>query len=75
MVCFRAGDRAPRLTSGGSPWLRFYINVVTEDERHTLWNRPPQKYEAYLGFHGKRIARVLTEAYMQDGLLSFSELQ
>lgn len=57
------------------PLAPVLINVVTDDERQILWNRPPQKYEAYLGFHGKRIARVLTEAYMQDGLLSFSELQ
>jgi len=57
------------------PLAPVLISVLAGDEYMTLRNQPPGYYEAYLDFHGQRIARVLTEAYVQDGLLSFSELQ
>ncbi|MDZ7800515.1 MAG: DUF1670 domain-containing protein [Trueperaceae bacterium] len=36
---------------------------------------PPASGDAYLQLHGTRMARALSEAYLQDGLLSFTELQ
>jgi len=74
---------AMHVESGRSLWMPtnqqplapVLVSVLAGDEYQTLRNRPPGSYEAFLDFHGKRIARVLTEAYMQDGLLSFSELQ
>jgi hypothetical protein len=51
------------------------VTLLGERESHILRHRPPKRYENYLAFHGRRMARVLTEAYVQDGLLSFIELQ
>ncbi|MEW6398879.1 MAG: DUF1670 domain-containing protein [Bacillota bacterium] len=36
---------------------------------------PPDSYQEFLEFQARRMARVLQEAYVQDGLLSFAELQ
>jgi hypothetical protein len=49
--------------------------LLAGSEAHTLRYRPPTSYEGFLAFHGRRMARVLTEAYSQDGLLAFTELQ
>ena len=57
------------------PLAPVVVSVLAGDEYQALKNQPPENYEAYLDFHGRRIARVLTESYRQDGLLSFSELQ
>lgn len=51
------------------------VTLLGKKESHILRHRPPRRYENYLAFHGRRMARVLTEAYVQDGLLSFIELQ
>jgi hypothetical protein len=51
------------------------VTLLAERESSILRHRPPKRYENYLAFLGRRMARVLTEAYVQDGLLSFTELQ
>lgn len=51
------------------------ISILAGDEARVLRYSPPGSYEEFLEFHGQRIARVLTEAYRQDGLLSFAVLQ
>jgi hypothetical protein len=57
------------------PLAPVVVSVLAGPERLTLRQSPPRSSHAFLGFHAQRIARVLTEAYVQDGLLSFAELQ
>jgi hypothetical protein len=57
------------------PLAPLVVSVLAGSEAHTLRYRPPTSYEGFLAFHGRRMARVLTEAYSQDGLLAFTELQ
>jgi hypothetical protein len=57
------------------PMAPVVISILAGDEARVLRYSPPGSYEEFLEFHGQRIARVLTEAYRQDGLLSFAELQ
>ena len=57
------------------PLAPVVVGLLADGEGHTLRYRPPTSYRGYLNLHGRRIARVLTEAYSQDGLLSFAELQ
>ncbi len=57
------------------PLAPVIVSVLQGPERVTLRDRPPQSYEDYLALHSRRLARVMTEAYAQDGLLSFAELQ
>ena len=57
------------------PLAPIIVSVFAGSERHTLRVRPPRTYEEYLSFHGARLARMMMEAYRQDGLLSFAELQ
>jgi hypothetical protein len=51
------------------------ISLLADGDSYTLRYRPPTSYEGFLALCGRRMARVLTEAYIQDGLLSFAELQ
>lgn len=57
------------------PLAPLVVSVLAGDEAHALRRRPPTSYEDFLAFHGRRMARVLTEAYTQDGLLAFTELR
>lgn len=57
------------------PLAPVVVTLLADGESRTLRHRPPRRYENYLAFHARRLARVLTEAYGQDGLLSFAELQ
>ncbi len=57
------------------PLAPVIVSVFANSERRTLRLRLPRAYEEYLSFHGTRLARMMTEAYRQDGLLSFAELQ
>ena len=57
------------------PLAPVIVSPLLPGEIRHLRRQPPQTYEDYLGLHGQRLARVLTEAYMQNGLLSFAELQ
>jgi hypothetical protein len=51
------------------------VTPLTREESYTFIHQPPRHYEPLVALYGKRMARVLTEAYLQDGLLSFAELQ
>lgn len=57
------------------PMAPVVVTLLANNERGILSNKPPASYEDFLEFYGRRMARVLTEAYTQDGLLSFAELQ
>ena len=57
------------------PLAPVVVSVFAGSERHELRTRPLFAYEDYLAFHGTRLARMMMEAYRQDGLLSFAELQ
>jgi DNA-binding CsgD family transcriptional regulator len=57
------------------PLAPVVVSVLAGREGHTLRYRPPTSYKGFLRFHARRLARALTEAYVQDGLLSFAELQ
>jgi hypothetical protein len=49
--------------------------LIASQEGRSLRNGLPDTYEEFLELYGQRMARVLTEAYRQDGLISFAELQ
>lgn len=51
------------------------VTLLADEEARTLRHHPPKEYEAFMEFYGRRMARVLTEAYTQNGLLSYAELQ
>lgn len=57
------------------PLAPVVVTLTSAADRRRLASAPPRSYEAYLAFHGARMARVLAEAYVQNGLLSFVELQ
>jgi hypothetical protein len=57
------------------PLAPVVVSVLAGRERLTLQETPPRIYDELLSFHSHRLARALTEAYAQDGLLSFAELQ
>jgi hypothetical protein len=46
-----------------------------EREARQLRYDPPRSTEELTDAYGRRCARVLTEAYAQDGLISYGELQ
>lgn len=51
------------------------VTPLANTEANILRGNPRWDYERFLTFHGGRMARVLTEAYRQDGLLAYTELQ
>jgi hypothetical protein len=51
------------------------VSVLADGEGRLLRHQPPTTYQAFLELAGRRMARVLVEAYAQDGLLSYTELQ
>lgn len=57
------------------PLAPVVVSLLTSDEARTLRHHPPREYEGFLNLYGRRMARVMTEAYAQDGLLSYAELQ
>lgn len=57
------------------PLAPVVLSLLTPDEVRTLRHRPPRNYEQFLDFHGRRMARALTGAYTQNGLLSYAEVQ
>lgn len=57
------------------PLAPVVVSLLTSDESRTLRHRPPREYEGFLDLYGRRMARVMTEAYTQNGLLSYAELQ
>ncbi len=57
------------------PLAPVVVSVLAGRERTRLQHTPPRTYADFLALHSRRLARVMTEAYAQDGLLSFAELQ
>jgi hypothetical protein len=57
------------------PLAPILITLLHGTEARTLRSRPPQTGDAFIDLHARRMARVLSEAYVQDGLLSYAELQ
>lgn len=57
------------------PLAPVVVSLLADGEARTLRRCPPGSYDAFLEFQGRRMARILQEAYVQDGLLSFAELQ
>jgi len=57
------------------PLAPVLITLLHGVEARTLRSRPPRTGDAFIDFHARRMARVLSEAYVQDGLLSYAELQ
>ncbi len=57
------------------PLAPVVVSVLADGEGHLLRYDPPTSYDGFLELYGRRMARVLTEAYTQDGLLSHAELQ
>lgn len=57
------------------PMAPVVVSVLADGEARQLRYHPPQDYESFLSHLGRRIARALTQAYAQDGLLSYGELQ
>ncbi|MFN3286593.1 MAG: DUF1670 domain-containing protein [bacterium] len=57
------------------PLAPVVVSLLAAEEARTLRHRPFGDYEQFLDFYGRRMARVMTEAYTQDGLLSYAEIQ
>lgn len=57
------------------PMAPVVVSLVAGGEARLLRQGPPSSYEGFLELYGRRMARVLMEAYTQEGLLSFAELQ
>jgi hypothetical protein len=57
------------------PLAPILITLLHDVEARTLRSNPPTTGDAFIDFHARRMARVLSEAYLQDGLLSYAELQ
>jgi len=57
------------------PLAPILITLLHGTEARTLRSTPPASSDAFLNLHARRMARVLSEAYVQNGLLSYSEVQ
>lgn len=57
------------------PMAPVVVTLLADGEGRLLRSGLPTPYEDFMELYGRRMARVLTEAYAQDGLLSFAELQ
>lgn len=57
------------------PMAPILVSALADGEGRLLRHQPPTTYQAFLELAGRRMARVLVEAYAQDGLLSYTELQ
>ncbi len=66
---------APHEQSRHQPMAPILVSVLADREGRLLRHQPPATYQAFLELAGRRMARVLVEAYAQDGLLSYTELQ
>ena len=57
------------------PFAPVIITMITPGELETLGRKSRFEYSELMELHARRMARVLIEAYQQDGLISYSELQ
>lgn len=70
----KAGRRL-ELPTRLQPLAPVVVTLITSEEFEMLGNKSTFQYEELMGVHARRMARVLVEAYQQDGLISYSELQ
>jgi len=61
--------------SQDQPLAPVVVDVLAGMEYRRLRQVVPHSYRDHLDFQGKRMARVLTQAYFQSGLISFAELE
>ena len=57
------------------PFAPVIVTMVTPGELEALGRKSRFEYSELMELHARRMARVLIEAYQQDGLISYSELQ
>jgi hypothetical protein len=70
----KAGRRL-ELPTRLQPLAPVLVTLITPEEFEKLGDKTTFQYEELMGLHARRMARVLVEAYQQDGLLCYSELQ
>ena len=57
------------------PLAPVVVTLITAEEFEKLGGKGIFQYEELMALHARRMARVLVEAYQQDGLICYSELQ
>ncbi len=57
------------------PFAPILVSLLTPGELKELGRLEVRPYDEMMDLHARRMARVLVEAYQQDGLLSHAELQ
>ncbi len=57
------------------PLAPVVVTLITPQELSYLGEKNSFEYDEYIKFNAHRMARVLVQAYRQDGLISYSELQ
>lgn len=57
------------------PFAPVVVTLITPEEFEVLGQKETFRYEDLMAFHARRMARVLVEAYHQDGLICYAELQ
>lgn len=57
------------------PFAPVIVTMITPGELEALGRKNRFEYSELMELHARRMARVLIEAYQQDGLISYSELQ
>jgi hypothetical protein len=70
----KAGRRL-ELPTRLQPLAPVVVTLITAKEFEELGGKSTFPYEELMAFHARRMARVLVEAYWQDGLICYSELQ
>jgi hypothetical protein len=57
------------------PFAPVIVTMITPGELEALGSKSRFEYSELMELHARRMARVLIEAYQQDGLISYAELQ
>lgn len=70
----KAGRRLDQPTRY-QPLTPVVVTIITSKEMSQLVQKTYWPYPELIDFHARRMARVLVEAYTQDGLLTHGELQ
>lgn len=70
----KAGRRL-ELPTRLQPFAPVVVTLITPKEFEQLGQKNTFRYDELMAFHAGRMARVLVEAYQQDGLICYSELQ
>lgn len=70
----KAGRRLDQPTRY-QPLAPVVVTIITSEELKQLGRKSYFEYPELMEFHARRMARVLVEAYQQNGLISYAELQ